>query len=102
MSFPRPLYALRILTSVPTMLIGFCLHYCGPDSLQNCLLWPLHVYTIAITRVLSGDFILGGGGGGNMVDKDSQKGHNTLLCTVRAFATSQLLTPIHHTYLECY
>ena len=30
------------------------------------------------SRVLSGDFILGGGGGGNMVDnfKDSKKGHN--------------------------
>ena len=28
--------------------------------------------------------------GGNMVDKDSKKGHNTLLCTVGAFATSQL------------
>ena len=40
------------------------------------------------SRVLSGDFI--GGGGGGMVDKDSKKGHNTLLCTVGAFATSQL------------
>ena len=29
-----------------------------------------------------------------MVDKDSKKGHNTLLCTVGAFPTSQLLTPI--------
>ena len=28
--------------------------------------------------------------GGNMVDKDGKKGHNTLLCTVGAFATSQL------------
>ena len=28
-------------------------------------------------------------GGGNMVNKDSKKGHNTLLCTVGAFATSQ-------------
>ena len=25
---------------------------------------------------------------GNMVDKDSKKGHNTLLCAVGAFATS--------------
>ena len=35
-----------------------------------------------------------------MVDKDSKKGHNTLLCTVGAFATSQLqlLRPIHHTW----
>ena len=41
---------------------------------------------------VSGDSIWGGGGGGggNMVDKDSKKGHNTLLCTVGAFATSQL------------
>ena len=29
--------------------------------------------------------------GGNMVDKDSKKGHNTLLCTVGAFATSQVI-----------
>ena len=31
-----------------------------------------------------------------MVAKDSKRGHNTLLCTVVAFATSQLqlLTPI--------
>ena len=28
--------------------------------------------------------------GGNMVDGNSKKGHNTLLCTVGAFATSQL------------
>ena len=27
-----------------------------------------------------------------MVDKDSKKGHNTLLCTVGAFSTSQLNT----------
>ena len=35
-----------------------------------------------------------------MVDKDSKKGHSTLLYTVGAFATSQLqlLTPIHHTW----
>ena len=34
--------------------------------------------------------------GGNVVDKDSKKGHNTFLCTVVAFPTSQLqlLTPI--------
>ena len=25
--------------------------------------------------------------GGNMVDKNSKKGHNTLICTVGAFAT---------------
>ena len=38
-------------------------------------------------------FYLGGGGGrwgGNVVDKDSKKGHNALLCTVGAFAISQL------------
>jgi hypothetical protein len=29
-------------------------------------------------------------GAGNMVDKDSKKRHSTLLCTVGAFATSQL------------
>ena len=28
--------------------------------------------------------------GGNVVAKDSKKGHNTLLCTVGAFPTSQL------------
>ena len=40
---------------------------------------------MSISRVLSGDFIMGG----NMVDnfKDSKKGHNT---PVGAFATSQL------------
>ena len=37
---------------------------------------------------VSGDSIWGGRG--DMVDKDSKKGHNTLLCTVGAFATSQL------------
>ena len=36
------------------------------------------------------EILFWGGGGGNMVDKDSKKGHNTLLCTVGAFATSQL------------
>ena len=42
-------------------------------------------------------------GGGNMVDKDSKKGHNTLLCTVGTFATN-FLTPVHRTYmyLVCY
>ena len=41
----------------------------------------LTIEDILYSRGLSGDFI-GGGGGGNMVDKDSKKGHNTLLCTV--------------------
>ena len=45
----------------------------------------LHQTSATPIRVLSGDFILGG--------KRGEKGHNS---TVGAFATSQLLTPIHH------
>ena len=44
----------------------------------------------AIYMLLSGFYLEILFWGGNMVDKDSKKGHNTLLCTVGAFATSQL------------